>query len=623
MSTKDFLLPAHSDNTNISQVHSDNTHKLERFLSEAAGSKCTPGHLQMTTLPIDDVYFGTKRTNFRRAAGSTVCFIESEWSADDSPDGVQNSLSYQRKIIMDGFDVPLAVPGIPALDFVRNSFDYTMSSMGVPPVLHYPLLKCPEQETDVVGVIGIASGVRSAVIKVDSKWYRLKGCGNNEDGFLMKESRSSTETWQQMRGSAFPPTAYRELMYTSRLSRVLEPKGILCANSAVGYALYDHPLAPSLQPTCIIAETRGDRRLGSHVLAGLTLLLPQLIDTSSIDTSKLSDIFPAQRPGRHFSDIKDFVRTEELITDMVLGTFSAGHDRDTKGLCWPDLERDGSVLANMIQAQYGLPLVCPHSPPPPLAEKQYPMQWTREGAVDMSPRWRLSWDKACAELTELLHRIGAGANTSTSRSLLMKDGGGGASPSLLLGYLFSRCGYDAGRILRGLHSEKVSWGTYQDELCNKEWDEWHCNAHANNLVVVPEGSVPPDHPGAHSLLSFLDLDMAFSAADFIDVENKRVGVSEEVFASIMWKEHVSLMEVLAGSDSSTGVPMVAASAAGMHEDAITVIKSGLYDTLIMGYLSGYHDDAVRFPVMPYDETLQAAAHSIIRLAIIIMADYVA
>ena len=33
---------------------------------------------------------------------------------------------------------------------------------------------------------GVASGIRSALILVEGKWYRLKGCGNNDEGFILK-----------------------------------------------------------------------------------------------------------------------------------------------------------------------------------------------------------------------------------------------------------------------------------------------------------------------------------------------------------------------------------------------------------------------------------------------------
>ena len=48
---------------------------------------------------------------------------------------------------------------------------------------------------------------------------------------------------------------------------------------------------------------------------------------------------------------------------------------------------------------------------------------------------------------------------------------------------------DCGRIMNGMHDARVSWGTYQDEICI-DASQWHCNAHANNVVILAEGSSP-------------------------------------------------------------------------------------------------------------------------------------
>eukprot|EP01035_Chromulina_nebulosa_P002097 gene2097-2822_t len=124
-----------------------------------------------------------------------------------------------------------------------------------------------------------------------------------------------------------------------------------------------------------------------------------------------------------------------------------------------------------------------------------------------------------------------------------------------------------------------------------------------------------------TLLSFLDLDMAFSRGSFISEDDGGTG---DAFEKILWREHVSLMEVLAGSDSSTGVPQVAKSVVESSRGVIgKAIQSGLYDTLVLGYLAAYHGgDDVEAP-MQFDEDLHAAAHCVIRLAIILMADFVA
>ena len=60
--------------------------------------------------------------------------------------------------------------------------------------------------------------------------------------------------------------------------------------STYHYAPPNCPLGttnPEVRPACIVERTRGDRRLGSHVLAGLELLLPLLIDPTALTTDKV------------------------------------------------------------------------------------------------------------------------------------------------------------------------------------------------------------------------------------------------------------------------------------------------------------------------------------------------
>ena len=45
-----------------------------------------------------------------------------------------------------------------------------------------------------------------------------------------------------------------------------------------------------------------------------------------------------------------------------------------------------------------------------------------------------------------------------------------------------------------------STGAHQDAVCNIGSGGFHCNAHANNLVLVPPGAIPPGAPGAQRLV---------------------------------------------------------------------------------------------------------------------------
>lgn len=76
----------------------------------------------------------------------------------------------------------------------------------------------------------------------------------------------------------------------------LEIKYPVIANIALGMFKYSiKPLGSYSAPVCIVQLTRGERRLGTHGLAGLAQLLPLIIKESDIDFVKLSNAFPSKR----------------------------------------------------------------------------------------------------------------------------------------------------------------------------------------------------------------------------------------------------------------------------------------------------------------------------------------
>jgi len=189
------------------------------------------------------------------------------------------------------------------------------------------------------------------------------------------------------------------------------------------------------------------------------------------------------------------VETDAFMTDHMLGIEFAAQGilpPDVHGLDFQDTPRDETSLAN--GARFRLPQRAP-------TPGEYPRQWTVEASKEMGPEWRHLWDQTRGEL---------------EKELLSLEG------SSVLGYLFSRIGHDCGVFLRALHKMNISWGTYQDEMCFD--GQWHCNAHANNMVVLAEGS----HPSM--LLGYLDLDMAFDSETFVDTWGTgKIGMKEEIF----------------------------------------------------------------------------------------------
>eukprot|EP00977_Amphora_coffeiformis_P028332 scaffold34930_cov191-Amphora_coffeaeformis.AAC.6 len=311
---------------------------------------------------------------------------------------------------------------------------------------------------------------------------------------------------------------------------------IVSANRPLGYHLYSNdtpqqPLGPKYSTACIVEETIGDRRLGARVLAGLDLILPLLLNDDVLSLAKLLHVFPAGRPfDASCSNEMLPIPTSDFLSDFASGTASESHHRHGQGVTWPHVPRNHTTLANIVGV--ALPEVAPSSSPPPL-------QWTREGAVPMSSEWKDAWIGLCGEWKEQLAALQQRDDVSSSSSILV--------------YLYARLAYDVGQILGTMHQHEISWGTYQDDMCRKALDEWQCNAHANNLVVIPPPRPDTTAATTESLLAFLDMDMAFDKESFISNNNDHPGM----FDHILWLEHISMMEGLAGNDTSTGVPQIA------------------------------------------------------------------
>jgi len=226
-----------------------------------------------------------------------------------------------------GSALDVVVPCIPAREIAcfqqqqqqQLQFDLTFWPEG----LRRPLIKVPQASAGEPKAV--ASGCRSCLVKLNGSWYRLKGCGNNADGFIVRLSPGYDGVlWRDIRGCAFPHTAVRENYMTALLNEKLTPLGIMGCNTALGMYLYSPPNCPlgggaisDLRPACIVEATKGDRRLGSHVLAGMELLLPLLVNEAALTEDELLAMFPPHRPKS--DTLEGLPATAELMCVVVCG----------------------------------------------------------------------------------------------------------------------------------------------------------------------------------------------------------------------------------------------------------------------------------------------------------------
>lgn len=551
---------------------------------------------------LDDLYYGSTRINMRRAEGEFVQYTHAFAKADDTGDAVRAVLLRACVKPLPGRPHDGLQPCIPSLD-IRIQHAPTPAA-NVPGMLAKPLIKVSSGEGNVSAV---ASGVRSALVRVQGRWYRLKGCGNNFDGFVLRQvgqRKPGEKPVAEIRGCAFKHTAMRALFVTEMLRR---QHPLYFCNSARGYFLYSHaahlPLGRSLPTACVVMATRGDRRLRSHVLRGLDLLLPHLLAPAPLkNTTALTNVFPAGRP----TDDGEPLTTAQLMFDHFFAKANEWTDIAAGRTATPlshgdewNVPRNFLCFANALEVS--LPEVCP---PPEKIPK-----------IDAS--WQLRWRTDCRTLTDALRRL-------RSRKCGRTCAKNGFVPAhSVLAYTFSRLGLDCGRIMRTLHHEAgMSWGTYTDALCAGR-DQFHCNAHGNNVVLIDPRVSTGQTAESRPLVAALDFDMAFTAETYVDIRSGRVGLSAMQMRRLCSFESASFLDSIASGGRSSGTE-AGDTAAFMSRlpRGYQLVQQLLYDTFMLGYFRAYSGDE-RYHAAAPDEALHRAADALMRLAVMMCADVVA
>lgn len=123
--------------------------------------------------------------------------------------------------------------------------------------------------------------------------------------------------------------------------------------------------------------------------------------------------------------------------------------------------------------------------------------------------------------------------------------------------------------------------------------------------------------------------MAFTADTFvngfpIETATRDVGMAADKFESLNFWEYLNLLEVLAGGDSSNGVPQVAKAGAKAASTPATILaKNALVDTLVLAFRAAYEGGSSFTEAEPFDASMHTAAHALLKLAVIVMADFAA
>ncbi|CAF1187433.1 unnamed protein product [Rotaria sordida] len=417
----------------------------------------------------------------------------------------------------------------------------------------------------------IVSGARSALIKSNSsKWYRLKGCGDNTDGFPIKPI-SNTNTKLTIRGCAFLHTTYRELFMTYYISHLLASHRIECANVPIGWFEYklehensdnissDIPIIQdknlnqwsNIGRCCILMETLGNKRLSDHVLYGLEQLFDLILCNNNnnnnnkshpINQSYLLSLFPLERLTKSEQNNEQFIPLSTWfasLTDILQSI-------DYQNSNWLHIS---SYFSEEIPSD-----------------------------IDEN-RWKILWKTNIEIINNYLQ---------THEPL-----------SNLLCLLYKRFGFECGSILGLMHYHRISWGTYTDEL------GVHCNAHPNNLVIKLSSST------SSFLLAPLDFDMSFTEMSYLPNEN-----NNQSFDEIIKLELSAFQLTLSGdSQASSGVT----AWIEMSDDQWTSARWLLRDIMLNEFTRIYNETIQNGSIKSFDSFSNEQNYvlqSLIRLSLI-------
>jgi len=362
-------------------------------------------------------------------------------------------------------------------------------------ILKQPLIKAKEIK-DYPGFKCIISGHRSALIK-DPKsgiFYRLKGCGNDDKGFNIQKTEG-VMVEIVTRGSQYDSTCFRELFYSEKVDESLKKINIRCANLPVGFWKYGKDLhilpkdnikkedlptlenqMPEVDKYCGIFHTLGDKRLRTHLLCGLEKIL-ETISTICVNKQLINEellneikkIFPATR-------LPDKIETFKTI--KFFGPLKISFDEWVKKPVYEQKHYEAIISVEKLKKEIN-----------------------ENKNLKIFIEQTENYDEICNLLSEKFSEKHKIMTKNIIENMKKEQTKGKKFFSTLLN-IYIRIGYEVGKIKRLMQDANINWGSYIDR-----GSSYHCNAHSNNLVVLPQGN--------DSLLSPLDLDLAFSKEKMI------------------------------------------------------------------------------------------------------------
>ncbi|KAL5476146.1 hypothetical protein EMCRGX_G026057 [Ephydatia muelleri] len=380
-----------------------------------------------------EVYFGTRVVKLSPVEGEAVPYTDGCITDPVTEALTEEARQHLQPLAQLGEEYAHCyVPAIPAADMNL----LPQGTAKLPNELQKPLLKTANGT-----VQALRSGGRSALMVTRDTIYRLKGCGNYLDvdgfrysypGFPLKPVEGKEDGGVEVKGCCFKHTAVTEQFMSEHVGKVLAAQGMVVGNRPRGmwkYSLPQEPL-PKIEKWCGLFETLGERRLASHLLVGLDLLLPLMFPDLVSSHDKVLDLFPRAR----------MICTAKGVSS-VQPTWSA----------WLSKDRE-QLLVDLCTVQL---------------QEARPSQGAAPHTTHLTPSLLGEWCQASYALRESL-------------PLQEEESKGCGS---LMAALYWELGWEVGVVKRLMEECGINWGYFIDH----NPFEPHCNCHPNNFIILPPG----------------------------------------------------------------------------------------------------------------------------------------
>ena len=560
----------------------------------------------------EDLYFGDKYGYLYPCTGIFRSYKKEYIHQDDiNKESVAEALKYSDDLSYIKPEYKDAyVPVVPETNIhFKNENLKDDENEKIDSILSQPLIKAKEIK-DYPYYKCIISGHRSAVIK-DPKtgvYYRLKGCGNDELGFNIKKTEG-VMVEIVTRGSQYDSTCFRELFYSEKADENLKKLNFRCANYPIGFWKYGKDLhilpkenikiedlpklenqIPEVDKYCGIFRTLGDKRLRTHLLCGLEKILEVI---STICTSKqlineeimneIKKIYPQNRLPNEFETYK----TIKFFGPDPKISYEEWYKKPVYEKKHYDSIISCEILKKEIKENKNLKIF-----------------------IDTCE----NYDELYTLLSEKLSE----KHKTMAKNIIDKmknDQKNGKKFFETLLNIYIRIGYEVGKIKRCFQDANINWGSYVDRGAS-----YHCNAHSNNLVVLPQGN--------ETLLSPLDLDLAFGKDKMIVINKECPTFGQHDLSywdNYLNAEFVDLSLNLCGAeDYNFDFDKNKNKNPDSFEIKVrNVIKYLLCDCMLENYMKGF--DSIPSPDVINEKELKEDnfLHNIIKLALIATAEDIA